>query len=464
MPIIGLTDRGLEFAIIGKIKKGTREERTTQAGKKYMKPIDLDYFRVIIDERETDAIEAFRLQYGDQPRELNIFFPFNRPDKFWDAWLKAFTASRQWAVSDGEYMQYMLDPQTAEPCIVNGKDVVTGERVPHIEKPKGLNGVDLEWKASGKLNVIIPELERAAYLTFYTSSVYDILHISAQLKAITEFTNGQLAGIPFLLKRRPQTISVPKGKNTTDKIKVEKWLVDLELHPAYVKAKMIEYKRIAMPDVPYQLVANVDVEGEGFDEDEITPDDFKALPEPQPPENFVPEYIDGEFDESTQVDPETGEVITLSEEAPANVEKFDAKLEDIPEPPDQNAVLTPEQIKTAVVKLAHPDDGEYKALVMKPLTELQQKKLRTALELCFVGDEDASNKAANVLEYLTGVRVYTSKALDKAIYAAIADRWLKLKQKTKNDPYHLENPNAAVEADLISRKLIESLGVQQVLL
>lgn len=267
MPIKGLTDRGLAFPEIGQIRKGAKKGENRPGA-------DLTYFRVEFDEQEKKAAEAFKVIYHDKPAYIRIIFPFNEIERMWDAWYEAYTAGRMIARSDGEFITYMLDEQ-GEIVVHNGVDL-SGNRVPHPANGiagKDYRGNQIKFKATGRLKVLIPELSRAAYLTVMTTSVHDIANISAQLGAFKELNNGQLAGIPFLLRRRPKAISTPSGENGQRARRV-KWLISIEADPEWVKAKLGEVKALAMPQVDDGLLLpggevpqGVEVD---WDEDEIS--------------------------------------------------------------------------------------------------------------------------------------------------------------------------------------------------
>jgi hypothetical protein len=247
MPIKGLTDRGLAFPEIGQIRKGAKKGENRPGA-------DLTYFRVEFDEQEPKAAEGFRKVYGDKPAYIRIIFPFNEIERMWDAWYEAYTAGRMIARSDGEFITYMLDDK-GDVVVHNGIGV-DGSRVPH--PANGIAGNDykgnaVKFKPTGRLKVIIPELSRAAYLTVMTTSVHDIGNISAQLGAFKELNQGQLAGIPFLLRRRPKPISTPSGENGQRARRV-KWLISIEADPEWVKAKLSQVRSLAMPHIDEGLL------------------------------------------------------------------------------------------------------------------------------------------------------------------------------------------------------------------
>lgn len=266
MPIKGLTDRGLAFPEIGQIRKGAKKEPNRPG-------VDLTYFRVEFDEQEPKAAEAFKAIYKDKPAFIRIIFPFNEIERMWDAWYEAYTAGRMIARSDGEFITYMLDEQ-GEIIVHNGTDNA-GNRVPHPVDGiagKDYKGNPIKFKATGRLKVIIPELSRAAYLTVMTTSIHDIGNISAQLGAFKELNNGQLAGIPFLLRRRPKAISTPTDNG--QRARRVKWLISIEADPEWVKAKLGQVKALAMPHVDEGLLLPSGEVPQGveidLDEDEVT--------------------------------------------------------------------------------------------------------------------------------------------------------------------------------------------------
>jgi len=287
MAIKGLTDRGLAFPEIGIIRKGAPKNDKGWVGK------DLTYFRVEFDEQEIKAAELFAKVYGMHPTEINIILPFNEIERMWDAWLEAYSAGRMIGRSDGERVMYLVDTKTGEVIVRDGVKVDNGAPMPHPSNDiAGYNSKNepIEFKATGRLKVIIPELARAAYVTVKTTSMYDIGNISDQLRAFAEINGGQIAGIPFVLRRRPKKISTP-GKNGT-RSRMTKWLLSIEADPEWVKAKLIQVKTLALPGnglalLP-ELPAHAEPEGDWpteLDDDEIEGEiigDTEIEPEPEP--------------------------------------------------------------------------------------------------------------------------------------------------------------------------------------
>lgn len=269
MPIKGLTDRGLAFPEIGQIRKGAKKPTD---GKR--PGADLTYFRVEFDEQEKTAAADFLKVYKDKPAQIRIFLPFNEIERMWDAWLEAYTAGRLVARSDGEWITYQLD-NSGEVIVHNGLDA-NGNRVPH--PVNGIGGYDykgeaVKFKPTGRLKVIVPELARAAYLTVMTTSTHDIGNISSQLAAFKELNGGQLAGIPFVLRRRPKAISTPSGENGQRARRV-KWLISIEADPKWVRAKIGQISTLALPaSIEDALLPDTTQEDESavteWDDDEV---------------------------------------------------------------------------------------------------------------------------------------------------------------------------------------------------
>jgi len=241
MPIKGLTNRGLSFPEIGQIRNGAKKTKNAP-GK------DLEYFRVVFGESERAAKQKFIDAYGDKPTAIRIILPFNDIDQMWSAYLEAYTAGRMVAKSDGEFILYQSNSR-GDVIVKDGFDVATGQRVPHpADNVAGedFKGKPVYFKESGRLRVIVPELERAAYMLVLTTSKHDCANIDNQLRAFQSLNSGQIAGIPFILRKSPLEISKPiDGK----RVRSTSWLLSIEADPTWVKARLGVLKQTALPEV-----------------------------------------------------------------------------------------------------------------------------------------------------------------------------------------------------------------------
>ncbi len=223
MAIKGLTDRNApKFPRIGFLRKGgPKRERN---GKEIM-GIDLDHFR--FDSDDIDACAAFVEAYGNEPKQINVFFPWPDVDQNWQAWCEEYTASALQHRCDGETCVLWLDKATGE----------------YSTDPKPCPG---GCKEIGYLNVIIPELGRMAYVTVLTHSINDIMEIQNNLEAY-QLLGGQLRGVPFVLRRIERKISTPSGKNDGKRARRAKWLMHLETKPEWTRLKLAGMEMDAIP-------------------------------------------------------------------------------------------------------------------------------------------------------------------------------------------------------------------------
>lgn len=267
MPIKGLTDRGVAFPQIGNIRKGAKKEPNKPGA-------DLQYFRVEFDERETRAIAKFKSLYPDEkPTAMTVLLPFDQIERVWNPWREAYVAGALLHRCDGEFVNYAINPQTGEVIVKNGADA-NGQPV----KCNLQNDPDKRkrCKPTGRLHVIVPELERLAYLVVHTTSIHDIANISNRLAAIKEINAGHIVGIPIVMYRKPVRISTPTGENGKRERRV-KYLIDLEPDPEWVSRKIGALKFAAMPQLQ-QIAAPVDAGPslENLSEYDADPDDDES--------------------------------------------------------------------------------------------------------------------------------------------------------------------------------------------
>ena len=327
-PIIGLTDRGLSFPQIGKIRKG---EMVKEGNKTY--PTDLDYFRVDFAEGEDELATKFQAAYGEQPKEINIFLPFNEVSQMWDGFMESYTASRMLARSDGENVIFRCDGKTGETLVMNGKNLESG--LPEAHPEDNIAGYDykdnpVEYAPIGRLKVIIPELERAAYMMLTTGSWNDIRNISQQLAGLKELNNGTIKGIPLKLRRSDHEVMAPiNGKKT----RVTKSLISIEASPDWVTARIQEDKVAAFPEhIAHTMLepgedyipepVNELIEPADWGQDSQSTDTQVSIPpEAETPTEAVIEAPGGKS-ARTPHDPET-----LKKNIESTILKYDALLE-----------------------------------------------------------------------------------------------------------------------------------------
>lgn len=207
--------REASFPLIGKLRKGgVRPESGKQPGK------DLTYFR--FDTDDAHAMQRFAAAYGNEPAQVNVFLPHQTAAANFSCWQEAYVAGGLTHRCDGETCviwldgtKYRTDPK---PCPGGCKEV-------------------------GRLMVIIPELQRFAYVTVETHSINDIIRLQENLQAV-EFLRGDLRGIPFILKRTPVEISTPTADGKRSRR--EKWLLSIEVDPVWASLQLEAMHRAAL--------------------------------------------------------------------------------------------------------------------------------------------------------------------------------------------------------------------------
>jgi hypothetical protein len=219
MPIKNLTDRGPSLPQIGELRKGGGKPETgNKPGR------DLTYFR--FTSKHPEVIRAFYDSYPEEPTAVNCYFPFQTAEQNFEAWVENWGAgSLKWR-GDGETLVLWQKPDGS---------------YSHEPKTQPATG----GKEVGRLKIVIPELKRMAYVMALTTSLNDIMEMSAVLEAY-EAMRGDLRGIPFVLSRIPRMVSTPSGKDG-GRARREKWLWHLEAQPVWVQAQLSVMQRAALP-------------------------------------------------------------------------------------------------------------------------------------------------------------------------------------------------------------------------
>lgn len=279
MPIIGLTDRGAAFPRIGTLRKGAAKPNEKQPG------ADLkDHFRFESD--DTGAARAFAAAYGDKPNNIRVMFYFAAAAENFETWQEHHSRGALKHRCDGRTCVLSLLPNgtyshEAVPC----PSIALKAQNPTIDKMHLCRPV-------GRLKVIIPELQRMAYVLVPTTSINDILELQANLEA-AEALRGDLRGIPFILSRRPRKVSTPQQDG--QRARREKWLLSIEPEPQWVQLQLASMQRHALPDgerlaLPAAGASYADPDtGEIFLDDDEAEIDLQPAP---PPTSSAPKTAD----------------------------------------------------------------------------------------------------------------------------------------------------------------------------
>lgn len=265
-PVLGLTDTVVpSLPRIGKLRKGAKADGGI--GK------ELEWFRFVGDEAVT---AAFAGAYGKEPGFIApVFLPYRTPEENFDVWKEKWGASGLVHRCNGQMTTIVRKgntySRTPEKCPYAGR----------VYKSDAEKKADSPCVLTGRLSVILPGLWKVGhvgYVTVGTGSVNDVVQILALLKTIYE-TRQDLRGIAFQLRRVQSKISAPKP-NSDERMRVNKWLVQLEVAPDWARlqlqmaeraAKMIEAPRVI--EATGEIVEDV-TDGEWLETGDDTAPDF----------------------------------------------------------------------------------------------------------------------------------------------------------------------------------------------
>lgn len=237
MPIKVLQqDRLAQFPCIGKLRKGGPKEVREKNGRKFeVYGKDLDHFRFVTEDES--AAQAFRAYYGDEPKEINVYFPFGTAEENFQAWLEEYRAGGLVRRCDGETICFHRNANNTAnlnpiPCLKQA-----------VSNGAAQAGQSCGCKEVGRLMIIIPQLARLAYVTVETHSVYDIIQLTENLQA-AQALRGDLRGIPFILSRHEREISTPSDNGRVCR---SKSLLFIEPDPSWVQRQLEAMRLAALP-------------------------------------------------------------------------------------------------------------------------------------------------------------------------------------------------------------------------
>lgn len=427
-PIRTLLNRTSSFPSVGQIRKGLKDPTDPKHPLK-----DLTFFRVTFDEKETIRSATFARVYGPEPQEINILLPFDEIDRCWENWLEAYVASRLIARSDGERFLYLIDHATGTIQVRDGQPDTAHRDVVGTYTNQNGRQEEIRMKPTGRLKVVIPELQSLAYLTVHTTSIHDIINITAQLEAIKEVNGGRIAGIPLVLRRRPKKISTPNQDGS--RARRVKSLLSIEADPEWVSRKLLQMRALSLPGTAQALLP----------EPEILELDDSQAPDPV----ILDDGDDQDWQEGIIADADQAPVEPSPEPVPAQQPAEPEKLK----PSEKGRPYEPEVLKGKLEFIAYSKFKDY------PASDKQRGLLRMCLEMCFAGDERSEDKRHQLLFYLTGHE--STKMVAGGMVKAMIDVWLAPTKLTDGSGGYTIEPLAAREAALVIRAANIAEGQQE---
>ena len=280
MPIKELTTGRARFAELGRLRKGAPKD-ANRPGK------DLQGFR--FDSPDPIISAVFAEAYGAEPTQINVYLPHAGVDDNLMAYRELRNHSGLLHRCDGEY-QYAYDKitgmltKTNQPCPCADMS----DQVPYKE---GLIKNQNKCQPVGRLQVIIPELQRFGYVLLGTTSKLDIIHLHEELTAIYQMV-GTLQGIPLTLYRRPEQVSSPANQAGQRRQQI-KYMCHIQISPAYAAQKFTAMQQQAIASLQAPSLALPEPQrtidyatGEIFDDEEEA--DFTVVGDDQNGATFAP--------------------------------------------------------------------------------------------------------------------------------------------------------------------------------
>lgn len=248
------------FPDIGQLRKGMPKTEQGHVGKDLKTRFRILFFagdenqrsRERFQQAHKDEIEVLKPSGDFLIERLTIFLPFTDPFECFDSSYEAYTAGRMVARADGEKFLRWVDTKTGEVKVNNAEPFTefTPGMIVGSYKDKNGKSVAIRAKATGRLRVVLPELARLAYVTLHTTSIYDVVRITEQLKAIAwiaQFLPGRhgVAGIPIVLSRRMTKVTWTQEDGSARR--VEHGLINLEIDQAWVERMLVSLSETALP-------------------------------------------------------------------------------------------------------------------------------------------------------------------------------------------------------------------------
>ncbi len=432
MAIIGLTDRSPSFKELGRLRLGIPKSEAAVSG-----PKEIGWFRADFRPDAQDALELFVAAYKDKPTSINFRLPFSEIKRCWDPFFEIYNKFGMLGKADGKRWLYLRHNKTGELLVKDGVpthtdgtrvDEETGEvylpfdpkvAVYSYTSKKG-EEVKVFAKPTGRLRILIPELKRAAYVQIITNSLYNVIHISEQLKGIEEIakTAGMnLPQVPLTITRRKELISVSFNGH---KQMQEHYLLNIEIDPRWMEAQF-NYLNELMPGSTPKPIPQLET---GATKREFAPEELNEAEQPEPGE-----WEETNLDEAGQGEGTTNQPTTA--EQPAQVGA--GLTNGTPRP------YPPETLKAKLLARAAQYDGQ-------SATQKQRNLIAMLLGEIFAGPDSELMRHALQM-YLFGVG--SLKQLSSSLILVILNDWLAPKADTggayKPDPVAVKEAIAAYE-------------------
>jgi len=252
MPIKDLQTSEYGFPEAGRIRLGIK--KVNKAGVEY--PTETDYFVL------SDAPDLIS-HYGQQPKELLVFLPYQERDRNLRAYYELFKRGGLYCQGDGDNINWQIDPGESGAVVIrdgkvcqayteeDGQKQAEGAVVPCSGKNRNdspLYPRCTSCKARALLFVLVRDPKdplrlvgnRLAYYRLSTGSIHNIIGLTESLNTFAYLAAGfrkGLAGIPLILRRTERIVAVTtKNKDNPDianRSQVSKHFLSFEADPMW---------------------------------------------------------------------------------------------------------------------------------------------------------------------------------------------------------------------------------------
>jgi len=202
MPIKGISEKR-RLPRVGKVRLGIKTENAQ--GATYPKAVD--YF-VVNDDQSTSAAAAcaFHQTYPGEPKSIDIAFPSDNPEEFFQQWYRRYGKAKGLICKgDGE--------------VATRLDEATGEMVEIECTPECEYLAKKHCRPVGSLQFLIPSITGIAVWQIDTGSYHSIVNLNSAIDMVRSLTGGRIAFIPLKLvirEREAQPNGTKKIINVLD--------------------------------------------------------------------------------------------------------------------------------------------------------------------------------------------------------------------------------------------------------
>jgi hypothetical protein len=374
----------------------------------------------------------------ETPTELKIYFPFDDIDRNFPTYRTLFSASSMTCQGDGQHILHAINPTTGQATVKDGVCILpftermadnklkshnAGDKMPcpALREP-GIYAKCAMCKNRGILLVMLQAVPRMAYFQISTGSIVNLQELPQQMLNIQELIyeltgKRKLAGVPFILRRVLRSMSPVKKDhkgNPTGRVRVDKYVLQLEIEPEYMISLIRAQRRLIDPMARYALSPG---QPEGSIDIVDSPSVISEPPQWEAPVSEDADFEEVEIETTDETQPEPDPVLP-PEPTPQPTKGKQSKIRPLLSPLDLKAALEKKVSKSA---LADPNTGQLLPVALHPFGSKTANLLSAKFQEAFKPVPEAETMYHASLKWLTGYDSATD--LSAAMADALLD-WL----------------------------------------